>query len=226
MVLPILDLTNESPIEVFDGYRMPTCEEYATGVCPLTGRIGYGRHQLVTPEDLSCWSIDHSTDIRNEMERRLSSSETFKLWRGEMPSRVPNNLNAYRNSYTRADLTKVDDEIRLYGSKLTPGQVLYHGGYLETMRVARPLSTTFCPEVARQEALWKGKADKVGAVNIYIIRICSNEVTAYVYNINASSHGDELEVLISSGGHLTVGEVVCTKECFGKVYNVIKTEIR
>lgn len=90
---------------------------------------------------------------------------------------------------------------------------------MKSGELQRPLSTTFCPEVAKQEALWKGKADVVGSVNIYIIRIASNDIGSYVYNLNAS-HGDELEVLLASGGELTIGEVSCRREFNGLMYQV------
>ena len=220
MNLPIIDLLSQDPIKVFDRYRNPTYEEYKSGKYGLTTPVGEDEHLLFTAEQIATWSIDHSGDVRRELEIRLRESETFKIWRSVMPNKVPEELAVYRNSYARADLGRVDASIKSLGVNLTAGQVLFHGGYLESGRLRRPLSTTFCPEVARQEALWKGKADAIGSVNIYIIGINSNSIGSYVYNLNAG-HGDELEVLLSSGGVLSVEETLCRREYNKRIYQVI-----
>ena len=224
MNLPIIDLLSQNPIKVFERYRNPTYEEYMSGKYSLTTPVGEDEHLLFTAEQIAIWSIEHSGDVRGELEDRLRESEVFKAWREAMPNKVPDALAVYRNSYVRADLDNVDSSIKSLGVNLTKGQVLYHGGYLVSGQLQRPLSTTFCPEVARQEALWAGKADAVGSVNIYIIRINSNSIGTYVYNLNAN-HGDELEVLLASGGVLTIDEIRCSREYNGHMYQVISAHL-
>lgn len=120
------------------------------------------------------------------------------------PAKTPNALNSYQLDYPLKDYGKVDVEIRDFGALLSHGQLLFHGGQLpfpqsNTIVTSRPLSTTFCPQVALREAEYETKAYNAGEVCLYLLSVCSTNTQAFVFNPNSSKKGHEKEVLFASG---------------------------
>lgn len=148
----------------------------------------------------------------------LKKDATISLWRKSMPSVVPHELAKYQSGNYNPQV--VDKEIKTIGAVLTPGQVLFHGGSLSAGILPRQLSTTFCPNVAICEALWKGKADAIGQVNIYAITVQASNTCVYVYNQSRGKLSNEKEVLFASGASLRIdipkqiGSFADGKPCF------------
>jgi hypothetical protein len=141
--------------------------------------------------------------INNALDNNLA----HRLWRNTMPSRIPNELSEYQRRYSECDLKAVDEKINQYGILLPNGQVLFHGGTWSNgnlITTDRPLSTTFCPQVALRNAEHNGKAYGTGKIDLFVLKFCNCKSKAYVYKRHGSDQGHENEVLIASGAKLTL----------------------
>jgi hypothetical protein len=126
-----------------------------------------------------------------------------------MPETTPAALEAYQHEYPLDDYRLVELAIRAHGASLNSGQLLFHGGHIDfspdgKLVTTRPLSATFCPQVALREAEWRGKAYDAGMVCLYLLRICSSDNKAFVFNPHASDKGSEKEVLFAAGMKLNL----------------------
>ena len=87
---------------------------------------------------------------------------------------------------------------------MSPGQLLYHGGVLkvdcsaDSVILVEPLSTTFNPCIAVNEAIDNGKAFDSEKFHINLIKVINSSVKVYPFKPNLSmSH--EAEVLLEAG---------------------------
>ena len=202
MILKKIDFFSTGSLVIYQDYEM--------SINPKTGcreDIPIDPVEIKSYEDLAKRVSRHS-DIEKLVEEQLEKSKELKLWRKAMPSKTPSAIAKYQKSPDSVDNQKVSDAIEDVGAQLPLGQVLFHGGNLHDGCLTRPLSTTFCPQVARQEALWKGKAKAIGCVNIYKITITGGNVNGYALKQKGTNLGNEKEVLISAGHELTVGNKI------------------
>lgn len=138
----------------------------------------------------------------------IEKSKVFKVWRSYMPSKIPQFLWNYQNRYAHCNVFNVDKEINNIGIKLSVGQTLIHGGYwynhsTDTIITDRPLSTTFCPQVALRNAEWCGKAYDNERIDIMVLRVLSPRTNVYVFKQKGTDKGHEKEVVFASGAKLT-----------------------
>ncbi|EIP0122539.1 DUF4885 domain-containing protein [Vibrio sp. B513a] len=140
-------------------------------------------------------------------------------------------VNKYRNTPENASLSDVDSEVFEYGFPVESGQVLYHGGSQEIsskLITTRPLSTTYCPEVA----LWhadndyrsKGKDNPKPVVWILEIAPCCNK-KAVVFRKGGSNMENEYEVLFGSGLEI-ISKKKYTKNCVFGVLTIIEAVVK
>ena len=196
-------------IDFFAKGNLVIYQDYKIAINPVSGcreDIPCDPVEINSYEELSK-RVAHHSDVELLVDDQLQNSEEMKEWRKVMPRKTPEAIALYQkspNSVNYGDVTKAINET---GAMLPEGQVLFHGGDLHDCILTRPLSTTFCPQVARQEASWKGKAKAAGSVNIYKITITGSEVTGYALKQKGTSHGNEKEVLISANHRLKVGNM-------------------
>lgn len=153
-----------------------------------------------------CLAMRGGIDIglENHIESVLRSDPTFAGWRAAMPTVVPLDIAVYKHDYENSCLGKVNHSIREVGTTIGVGQRLFHGGYLPfdgngELPLSRPLSTTFCPQVALRSAEWRGKAFDSNGVWLYLVRIVASENFAFVFDPDAAELGNEKELLFSAG---------------------------
>lgn len=137
----------------------------------------------------------------------LDNDTNFKLWRQSMPSKIPKALSQYQTNYPNCDFEKVNDEIIKNGLTLSEGQFLFHGGIWpdhdkNKFVTDRPLSTTFCPQVALRSAEWKGKAYDANRIDILVLHVHDAVSKVYVYRRRGTNLGHENEVLFATGAKL------------------------
>ncbi|GBR15603.1 hypothetical protein [Gluconobacter frateurii] len=144
--------------------------------------------------------------IDNELGNRLSNfletEDEFKQWEKNIPEITPKELDQYQNSYVNSDLSAVNREILENKTILTYGQELFHGGRWdglvgEIKITTRPLSTTFCPQVALREADHLDKAYNEERIDICVLKIMHDDIHAYAFG-NEGNHGNEKEVLLEN----------------------------
>ncbi len=152
-------------------------------------------------------TVGPDNGLSNRINGALEDKNCYSSWERAMPSKTPENLKIYKNNYQAHNPTLVDCEINSYGSFLSPGQELFHGGLWppgNSQVTTRPLSTTFCPTVAFQNALYKGKAYDANRIDLMVLTVKSSVTNAFAYKRKNMSLGHENEVLFASGAHLTL----------------------
>ena len=139
----------------------------------------------------------------------LNSSVSFNNMRKGMPSRTPKSLSDFQRKFQSNDFKQVTIDINNIGKKLSEGQYLFHGGLWprgagKSFITKRPLSTSFCPQIALRNAEWAGKSYYAGEINIFVLRVVNPQTNVFCFRINGTDKGHEVEVLFASGAQLTL----------------------
>lgn len=152
--------------------------------------------------------IDNGLEIH--ISNTLDSSAAYKLWRQAMPSKTPDVLSRYQKLYPNCDFAQVSAEIKRIGQVLSEGQYLFHGGLWpggQRLITNRPLSTSFCPQVALRNAEHKGKAYDSGRIDLFVLRAANPKTNVFAYKRKGTNLGHEQEVLFASGANLTLESI-------------------
>lgn len=133
----------------------------------------------------------------------LRSSVDFNNNISMMPQNDPEFINVYKHSYPYCNFEKVSEDIDNFGAFLADGQGLFHGGYIKeevggTFVLGRPLSTSFCAQVALRNADWNGKAYDQGEIHLIVLKMVNAQTKAYFFSLDGEL-GNEKEVLLASG---------------------------
>ena len=163
-------------------------------------------------------------NIADRFVEDMLTTKVLRPWRNPMGSSVPPPLGQYQKKYAKT--ANVDAVIKSIGASLSPGQKLFRGGITSPGIQSGVLSTTFSPEVAMNEALWKGKANAIGKIQIYVLEVVNPKTCVYVFRQHGSNLGHEKEVLFASGAFVSVGTVVkCGTSVCGLPYEIISATI-
>ncbi|OWV08251.1 MULTISPECIES: hypothetical protein [unclassified Fibrobacter] len=147
--------------------------------------------------------------------------------------KFPPAVSAYQKKYEKCDKNKADQEVKSLCIKMTPGQILFHGGVLSVdpssslVTLSEPLSTTLNPETARSEAVYKGKAYRSNVLHINILKIVNPDVRVYPFKPNLAM-SQESEVLLEAGIQLKKikDTVACTNYPVGDYDVSTYTELK
>lgn len=204
-----LDLVDvyASPYEIWN-YRDATLDELM--------RYGRRMHRIRTSLRASVsnsmeaaehvFMVGTDPGLRNHVNEVLGASDAFAKWRRTMPGRTPPEIVKYQRSYRTADLEKVSSEIDAIGQTLTAGQFLFHAGAWPATTpfiTDRPLSTTFCPDVALRNAEHRGKAFDAGKIDLLVLEVCEPKAAVFAFRQEGTNLGHENEVLFSAGAVVT-----------------------
>lgn len=146
----------------------------------------------------------------------LNNSPEYKQMRSMMPSQTHKKLSDFQNKYQSIHFDTVSNIIEHNGQRLAEGQILYHGGFWpgaigQEFVTTRPLSTSFSPHMACQNAEWSGKAYDSGELHLIILRVVKPKTSVFCFRINGTSKGHEKEVLFATGAHLTIRNKILVK---------------
>lgn len=191
-----------SPEEVSTRYRETGVLEFCanTNLIARVSNHGEAAHYMLRR------AVDNG--LEGHIDQHLRNSSDFEEMLNLMPSVVPESIAAYKNTYPAYDLQTVSSDIERFGGRLREGQTFFHGGFCsyepgETFTIDRPLSTSFCPQVALRNAEWRGKAYEIGEVHLFVLKVASPSVKAFVFP-REGDLGNEKEALINPGVRLTV----------------------
>lgn len=153
--------------------------------------------------------------LGNFINAVLDDSPAHKQWRQAMPSKTPDALARYQKSYPKCDFAQVSMEINAIAQVLSEGQCLFHAGLWPdgaTLITDRPLSTSFCPQVALRNADHQSKAYDAGRIDLFVLTATSPKTNIFAYKRNGTNLGHENEVLFAAGASLKLvsAEVVNT----------------
>lgn len=150
--------------------------------------------------------VGADNSLGNYINSALDASDDYISWRHLMPSSTPKELSNYQKFYPKCDFNKVNQEINQYGHILSDGQHLFHGGLwpsgVNKLVTARPLSTTFCPQVALRNAEHNDKAYDSGRIDLFVLSACSPKTKVFNYRRKGTNLGHENEVLFAAGAEL------------------------
>lgn len=210
--LPLIN-TIINPFEVWE-QRQATYEEMIeeakrTGMAPSSHVKVRHIKTIATALD----AAEHLADVGAEpglahhIENELYGKGIYASWRKAMPSATPSSISTYQKSYPYYDVNQVNSDINAIGVTLQPGQELFHGGVWpggNSLTTTRPLSTTFCPQVAMQELAHNGKAYDAGRIDLFVLRVVAPRTNVFVFRSKGTNLGHEKEVLFASGANLTL----------------------
>ena len=155
----------------------------------------------------------NSNRISNYIEDQLRAK--FNRSTSNMPSSTPQALKDYQQCYPSYSCGEVNTEINRIGCVLSEGQILFHGGYwgdlnAESLITNRPLSTSFCPQVAISNAVHKGKAYDSGRIDLFVLRVTNPRTNVFLFKQRGNvGMKHEKEVLFASGAKLTLRDHFC-----------------
>ena len=212
MALAIVDTFNP-PYEAWTS-RIPTHEEMMEmmEMHRQTGRFStHINDQLITrvsnPLEAANFiaSVGADGGLGNHINHVLDHDDGYAEWRRSMPSATPSGLKKYKSQYPFYDPVQVQKEINIHGVLLPVGQELFHAGVWPSgasLVTDRPLSTSFCPQVALRNADYKGKAYEAGRIDLFVVRVAASSTNAFVYKRKKLDLGHENEVVFAAGASL------------------------
>ncbi|CAI8866077.1 hypothetical protein [Pseudomonas chlororaphis] len=145
--------------------------------------------------------------LGNFINDALDNSSAFEHWRKAMPTKTPSALSQYQKSYPNCDFAQISTEIEAIGEILSEGQCLFHAGLWpggEQLTTDRPLSTSFCPQVALRNADHLGKGYDAGVIDLFVLKATGPKTRVFAYKRKGTNLGHENEVLFASGAELTL----------------------
>lgn len=148
--------------------------------------------------------VGSDNGIETHVEDVLYSSQEYVAWVAKMPNQTPQPLYDYKNNYPEYNKQDVDQAINSLGIRLSDGQTFFHGGLFDDFgkyQTSKPLSVSFCPQVALRSAEWRGKAYERNQIDIFVLTVKNAKTNVYIYNLNEEL-GNEKEVLFASGASL------------------------
>ncbi|MDV8155631.1 hypothetical protein [Acinetobacter bereziniae] len=220
MSLPLIHLfTFSNPYKIYKFERL-RIDEILNGNFSEEEKI-FGKKQLektiFTPVDAAMHILDVGADntIDHYIEKNVSETKEFRHWRNTMPSKIPAHIQRYQNIYSSVDLNQVTKEIDQIGCIPPENQVLFHGGNIlnvtnlyKSTKLSRPLSTTFCPQVALRDAEHLGKIYDSGVVYLYVLTVIKPKTNIYVYRHKSRNNlSKEKEVLFSAGASICITRI-------------------
>lgn len=211
MGLTIVDTFNP-PYEAWTS-RTPTHEEMME-IYRQTGMFSTHINDKLIARVTNPWEAAHHIatvgadgGLGNHINKVLDHDAGYVQWRRSMPSATPPGLKKYKSSYPFYDLVQVQNEINAHGVLLPIGQELFHAGGWPggtSLVTDRPLSTSFCPQVALRNADHKGKAYDAGRIDLFVVRVASSRTKAFVYKRKGLTLGHENEVVFAAGATLNL----------------------
>lgn len=209
MALPIVDTFNP-PYEAWTS-RIPTHEEMME-MHRQTGRFSMHINdrliaRVTNPLEAAHYiaTVGADNGLGFHIDRVLDNDKGYAQWRRSMPSATPPGLKKYKSSYPSYDPVQVQNEINAHGILLPVGQELFHAGVWPggtSLVTDRPLSTSFCPQVALRNADHKGKAYDAGRIDLFVVRVADSSTKAFVYKRKGLDLGHENEVVFAAGATL------------------------
>lgn len=211
MTLPIVDIFAQ-PYEAWTT-RTPTHEEMMESH-RQTGRLCMHINdrliaRVTNPLEAAHYiaTVGADNGLGFHIDRVLDNDKGYSQWRRSMPSATPPGLKRYKSSYPSYDPVQVQNEINTQGVLLPVGQELFHAGVWPggaSLVTDRPLSTSFCPQVALRNADHRGKAYDAGRIDLFVVRVADSRTKAFVYKRKGLDLGYENEVVFASGATLNL----------------------
>ena len=166
--------------------------------------------RVSTSLEAACYMARKGADnaLESHIDTQLDNSSEYKFWRQCMPSKTPDAIRKFQQEYPKYDRYEVDSEINKNANLLSEGQFLFHGGLWPSssshIKLNKPFSTSFCPQVALRNAEFRGKAYDAGQIDLFVIRVKNPKTNVFAYKRKGTRMGNEKEILFASGAEMTL----------------------
>jgi len=151
--------------------------------------------------------VDMDNGLEFSIDRYLDGDPAYAEWTDAMPSPTPPALERYQEEYPECDFAAANQDVRDCGDVLSEGQFLFHAGRwpdgVDSFVTDRPLSTTFCPQVAMRNMDHKAKAHDAGQIDLLVLRAHQPRTLVFAFERRETMMGHEKEVLFATGAELT-----------------------
>lgn len=211
MTLPLVDPFIQ-PYEAWTK-KTPSIEEIME-IQKRTGKVSlHVNDQLIARVTTALEAAHHvgrvgaDNGLGNHINYALDNDSNYAVWRRAMPSATPPGLKKYKSNYPAYDDAQVNIEIDAHGAFLSPGQALFHAGMWpggNSLLTDRPLSTSFCPQVALRNAEHKGKAYDADRIDLFVLRVATSATKVFAYKRKGLGLGHENEVLFAAAARLSL----------------------
>lgn len=207
MSLPLVD-TFSPPYEAWET-RDATLEEIqAAGNFHLRVKVGLIA-SIANAYDAATYMAKVGADngLENYIDGVLDNNAAYKSWGQAMPSKTPSELSKYQKSYPHCDFEQVSAEIEAVGHVLSEGQCLFHAGLWpggNRVVADRPLSTSFCPQVALRNADHRGKGYDAGRIDLLVLRATTPSTKVFAYKRKGTNLGHEKEAVFAAGAEMSL----------------------
>ncbi|MBQ4836792.1 hypothetical protein [Pseudoalteromonas luteoviolacea] len=156
--------------------------------------------------------------LESHIDRHLQSDSKFKKLLNKMP-KLTEQIKLHKTGYNSCNESQLIKEMSSLCYSLSDGQVLFHGGHLlkngqEEVILDRPLSTSFCPQIALRNAQWRNKAGEAGVLELYILTLRDSNTNVFVFDPNNQDDEKrhEKEVLFQRGLSLKLKSRIKVKD--------------
>ncbi len=211
MNLPLVD-TFSSPYEAWEERNATLNEVLAAKNPHLRVRI---RHiaSISSAYDAAVYMATVGADpgLGRFINAALDQSVAHKSWQQAMPPKTPDELSRYQKFYPHCNFQQVSEEIAAVGHLLSDGQSLFHAGLWPNgshLITDRPLSTTFCPQIALRNAAHQGKAYDASQIDLFVLKANNPRTKVFGYKRKGTNLGHENEVVFAAGAALSLTSTV------------------
>lgn len=210
MNLPVINLF-DPPIKIYEDCILALEDVIKLGsFSPFSQKLKYCINNAYDAAHFAANEYDNNA-LSNEIENKLQMSSIYAEWVSGMSHKITSELKKYQKSMKKCDMQIVSRDIEKIGKLLGEGQYLFHGGKWPSDKdkyiTEIPLSTSLSPIVARQNALFKGKAYDNEIIDLFVLKVVNPKTKVFVYDSNPRKLGRsfvEYEVLFKEGAKLEV----------------------
>jgi len=202
-----LDLVNQlsTPYEKWD-YRQLLENEKPNSVVEIVRGIKTSLLAKVNnPLEAAIYMATYICDngLEYHIEESLRNSIEFNNNIRNMPLNPPDSIISYKYEFPLDSYLDLHTDIFNLNLCQPKGQYLFHGGHWKrfnkSITTTRPISTSYCPQVALRNGEWMGKSYDFGYCDLWVIKINDDRIRSYVYSIESGELSNEKEVLLMAG---------------------------
>lgn len=150
-------------------------------------------------------NVGADNGLAGHIEDSLEYDVNFKKMLSLMPNPMPQIFSDYKVTPKAVNSKELNKAILEIGMRLSTHQYLYHGGIWgennKSIITQRPLSTSFCPQVAMRNAEHNDKAFNAGRIDLLVLMVVKPITPVFVYQ-EIYDTVNEKEVLFASGARL------------------------
>lgn len=169
--------------------------------------------KVANPLDAAIYMATYLCDsgLEFHIDNLLKNCAEFNKNIQYMPLVSPDSIVEYKHEFPLESYSELHSDIFNLNLCQAKGQYLFHGGHWNrfnnSITTTRPISTSYCPQVALRNGEWRGKSYDLGYCDLWVIKINDERIRSYVYSIESGELSNEKEVLLMAGISLKLKKI-------------------